>query len=111
MTRLVPVPSASCLVLGPPDRASKSGEAWKSPPRLLEIVARERHVAEAAGCAFYDRMAAMGGAGQMAVWAAEAFPRAQQDRVHLTREGYARVGGAFAADLLHAYDLWRASPP
>jgi lysophospholipase L1-like esterase len=104
------VPSASCLVLGPPDRASRStGKPWATPPRLLEIVARERHAAAAAGCAFFDQVAAMGGEGAMARWATEPTPRGQQDRVHLTRGGYAALGSAFVADLLRAYDQWRSS--
>jgi lysophospholipase L1-like esterase len=103
-------PSASCLLLGPPDRASQSvGKTWTTPPRLLEIVARERRAAEAAGCAFFDRMAVMGGEGGMARWATEAIPRGQRDRVHLTRDGYAHIGSAFVMDLLQAYDRWRAN--
>ena len=101
------VPTASCLLLGPPDRAIESDGAWITSSKILEIIASQRRVAEAAGCAFYDQLAAMGGAGTMAAWAAEEPPRAQKDRVHLTREGYAQVGGAFASDMLRAYALFR----
>lgn len=104
------LPSASCLILGPPDRAIKSaGKKWETPPRLREIIARERHAAEVSGCAFFDQMEAMGGEGSMARWATGSSPRGQQDRVHLTREGYADLGGAFVTDLLRAYDRWRAA--
>lgn len=103
------VPSASCLVLGPPDRASQgTSAAWTTPPRLVETVARERHAAETAGCAFYDQMAVMGGPGAMARWAAMGYPLGQKDRVHLTREGYAQLASAFVGDLLRAYDTWRS---
>ncbi|MFO0739237.1 MAG: GDSL-type esterase/lipase family protein [Labilithrix sp.] len=91
--------AAPCLVLGPPDRASQPSGEWKTTPRLGDIVARERHAAEAAGCAFYDQLAAM--PGPSAAW------RWGPDRVHLTREGYAKLGEAFVGDLLRAYDEWR----
>ena len=103
------VPTASCLLLGPPDLARRATprDPWATTPRVLEIVSIPRRVAQAAGCAFYDQLAAMGGPGTMAAWAAEAEPRALRDRVHLSRDGYAQVGAAFADDLLHAYDAWR----
>jgi|CZKU01.1.fsa_nt_gi lysophospholipase L1-like esterase len=103
--------AAPCLLLGPPDLARKNevtGE-WTTVPRLLEIVAMQRRIAAEAGCAFYDQLAAMGGAGSVAVWAAEPEPRARKDRVHLTARGYAQIATSFAADLLHAYDQWRAA--
>jgi lysophospholipase L1-like esterase len=101
------VPSASCLLLGPPDRAIDTKEGWVSAPKLAEIIAAQRRVAEAAGCAFYDQLSAMGGDGSIASWAAEDPPRAQKDRVHLTREGYAQLGTSFASDLMRAYAAWR----
>jgi lysophospholipase L1-like esterase len=110
------MPTASCLLLGPPDRATHpNGQTtWASAPRILEIVQSQRRVAAAAGCAFYDQLEAMGGPGAMAAWASEPEPRAMRDHVHLTRSGYAQVGLAFANDLLRAYDMWRgehALPP
>jgi lysophospholipase L1-like esterase len=101
------VPAASCLILGPPDRAISTSEGWRTAPKILEIIAAQRRVAEAAGCAFYDQLAAMGGEGSIAQWAAEDSPRAQKDRCHLTREGYAQLGAALASDLMRAYATWR----
>lgn len=97
------LPETSCLVLGPPDRGNA--------PRLADTIARERHAAETAKCAFYDQVAAMGGPGAMTRWAKEAYPRGQPDHVHLTRTGYTELGRTFVADLLKAYDLWRARRP
>jgi lysophospholipase L1-like esterase len=104
------VPGASCLLLGPPDLArwTKGTRGYHTWPRVLEIAAMQRRVAQAAGCAFYDQIEAMGGPGSMASWAEEPQPRAQQDRMHLTRSGYAQVGTSLATDTLHAYDEWRA---
>ncbi len=102
------VPSSSCLLLGPPDRAIDSKDAgWITAPKILEIIQSQRRVAEAAGCAFYDQMAAMGGDGAMAAWALEDPPRAQRDRVHMTKEGYQQLGSSFASDLMRAYAQWR----
>lgn len=101
------VPSASCLLLGPPDRAIKTKDGWASTPKIAEIIAAQRRVAQAAGCAFYDQLAVMGGDGSIAAWASEESPRAQRDRVHLTREGYVQLGSAFASDLMRAYAVWR----
>lgn len=101
------VPATSCLLLGPPDRAVREGAGWATSARLLEIVASQRRVAEAAGCGFYSRLDAMGGEGTVAAWASEEPPRAQRDRVHLTRDGYAQLGSSFASDVMRAYAAWR----
>lgn len=105
------VPMSSCLLLGPPDRAIESRESkeagWSTAQKLVEIIAVQRRVAEAAGCAFYDQLTAMGGEGSIASWALEDPPRAQKDRVHLTRDGYAQLGASFAADLMRGYATYR----
>jgi lysophospholipase L1-like esterase len=101
------VPTASCLLMGPPDRAVQSSDGWTTSTKLLEVIATQRRVAEAAGCAFYNQLEAMGGEGTVAGWAAEDPPRAQKDRVHLTREGYAQLGSSFASDVMRAYSGWR----
>jgi lysophospholipase L1-like esterase len=103
-------PGAACMLLGPPDLArwTKGTRGYHTWPRVLEIAAIQQRVAKAAGCAFYDQIEAMGGPGSIAAWAEEPDPRAQQDRVHLTRTGYTQVGTSLATDLLRAYDEWRA---
>lgn len=102
------VPTASCMLMGPPDRAIQSSDGtWVTSPKLLEVINSQRRVAEAAGCAFYNQLEAMGGEGTVAGWAAEDPPRAQRDRVHLTREGYAQLGSSFASDVMRSYAGWR----
>jgi lysophospholipase L1-like esterase len=101
------VPSASCLLMGPPDRAVRDGDTWSTSAKLKEIITSQRRVAEAAGCAFYNQLEAMGGEGTVAGWAQEDPPRAQKDRVHLTRDGYAQLGSSFASDMMRAYTGWR----
>lgn len=102
------VPAASCLLVGPPDRAVETKDGWMSAPRVGELAAVERRVAEAAGCAFFDRLEAMGGPGTAITWCEEPEPRMARDHVHLTRGGYAELGTALANELLHAYASWRA---
>jgi lysophospholipase L1-like esterase len=105
------VPRSSCLLLGPPDLARRNAsgqEAWVTWPRVLDVVAVQKRVAGAAGCAFYDQVEAMGGPGSMASWSSEPEPRGARDRVHLTRTGYTQLGTTFAADFLRAYDSWRS---
>jgi len=103
-------PTASCLLLGPPDMAqhTKGRNDWYTWPRIGEIIAVQKRVADAAGCAFFDQREAMGGPGSIIQWASEPEPRANFDRVHLRRSGYTQVGTAFATDLMRAYDEWRA---
>jgi lysophospholipase L1-like esterase len=102
-------PAASCLLLGPPDRALDTPAGWETSPKLLEVIATQRRVAAAAGCAYYDRQRAMGGDGSIAAWAMEDPPRARKDRVHLTRDGYVQLGAMVAADLLRAHQVHRAA--
>jgi len=111
-------PAAACLLLGPPDRAILTPAGWATSPKLVEIVESQRAVAEAAGCAFYDQLQAMGGPGTIAAWADQQPPRARRDRVHLLREGYTQLGEAFAAEIERSYAAWRtetgrppAAPP
>jgi lysophospholipase L1-like esterase len=100
-------PSASCLLLGPPDRGIHTQEGWGTLPRLLDVIATQRRVAHAAGCAFYDQLEAMGGPGTIAQWAEEPQPRANRDRVHMTRAGYAQLATSIAGDLMAGYEVWR----
>jgi lysophospholipase L1-like esterase len=102
------VPSAACIFLGPADRAVNSPHGWITMPKLLQVIASQRKVAEAAGCAYYDQLERMGGPGTMATWADDASPKGRRDRVHFTRDGYTQLGEWFAADLISAYSSWRA---
>jgi len=101
------VPTASCLLLGPPDRGMETPQGWVTLPHLLEIIESQRAVAKTAGCAFYSQLEAMGGPGSIATWVDEAQPRARRDYVHLTREGYTQLGQGMASDLLRAYETFR----
>ncbi len=103
------VPTAACLLMGPPDRATRTTErGWATMPKLVEVIETQARVARAAGCAYYNQFAAMGGEGSIVAWAGEPNSRATKDHVHLTRDGYAFLANTFAADLIRAYGAWRS---
>lgn len=103
-------PSSSCLLLGPPDYVQYGAGGVSQHPRLPEIIAAQRRVAEAAQCAFYDQVTAMGGAGSHAAWAQEDPPRARKDGVHMSREGYTALATRFVDEVETAYAAYRLQP-
>jgi len=100
------VKDIDCLVVGPPDAASRDGGSL---PRVAEIDASYRARALRERCAFLSARDVMGGDGSFARWAAEKPPLARPDRVHLTPRGYERIGAAIGTSLLQSYD--RSSVP
>lgn len=80
----VAAPQASILVCAPPDRSDLHLSG-----RLQALSNAERRAAIANHAAFWDASSAMGGPGSMNRWVRLGF--AQQDRVHLTTSGYARL--------------------
>jgi lysophospholipase L1-like esterase len=97
-------PQASILVYGPPDRADNALAVSKMPA----MIEAQRRAAIETGAAFWNSYAAMGGAGSMDNWAAQGL--GQGDRVHLTKEGYLKMGDMFYADLMEAYKLALTRP-
>jgi lysophospholipase L1-like esterase len=98
-------PNASIIVFGPPDRADLP-EASAKMPALIEA---QRRAAKEVGAAFWCSYDAMGGAGAMDSWITQGL--AQGDHVHLSREGYRKIGDLFYDDIKRAYAEWRAHPP
>jgi lysophospholipase L1-like esterase len=86
-------PSADCLVLGPPDALSTSGE---SVPRVASISAVYASVALQRGCAFVSLQSLMGGPGGFASWLRQEPQLARPDRLHLTPKGYRKLGELLA---------------
>ncbi len=96
-------PGAALLVTGPVDRGSRS----KRLARLLAaneptVIRALGAAAEAAGGAFVDQRALMGGEGSIRTWAARGL--AARDLVHLSRSGYERLAERVVELLLRAYD-------
>ena len=89
---------ADCLVTGPPDAARRG----RPLPAFDAMVALQRALADAHGCAFWDAREAMGGAGGVVAWRRAGLAR--RDGVHLTRDGYQRLAGSLVDALMAARD-------
>ena len=98
-------PSASLLVVGPPDRAQRVNRVWSAVPKLDMISEAQRDVAIEMGAAFWDLRERMGGNGAMKRWVYAGF--AQGDFVHLTGAGYRLVGETLYKDLIAHYEEFR----
>ncbi len=98
-------PTATILVIGPPDRDQRTAKkGWQPMDRLDMIVEAQREAAVANGCPFWDLRAKMGGKGSMLQWVAAGM--AQADHVHFTGLGYNMLGDAVVRDLMSQYDLF-----
>lgn len=119
------VPEASCLFVGPSDRPVKieveedelaqmlasagmstalAGEAprkkgkrlvFSRRPRQQQIIDAQRKVSWRYGCGYWNWAGAMGGDLSMLKWVHADKPLGQPDYVHLTRDGYERIGQLF----------------
>jgi lysophospholipase L1-like esterase len=98
-------PQASILVYGPPDR----GDVALAGSKMPAMIAAQRRAALEVGAAFWDSYGAMGGAGSMSVWASMGL--GQGDRVHLTKDGYIRMGSMFYEDISAAYKKYLTRAP
>jgi lysophospholipase L1-like esterase len=94
-------PTASILVLGPPDREQRIRRQWQTMARIGVIAEAQRRAALLMGCAFLDLRAEMGGAGAMDQWVRAG--QAQADHVHFTASGYRLLGDAIYNDIMGQY--------
>jgi lysophospholipase L1-like esterase len=116
-------PGAAILILGPPDMAQRPGGKacdkmpepppvdeygdggvplecqWHTPALLAQVVEVQRAAAARNGVAFFDSLAAMGGAEQMDGMFHMDPPLAYSDHVHFTTAGY-ELWGKFLLDAL-----------
>jgi lysophospholipase L1-like esterase len=98
-------PTATILVVGPPDRTQKIRRVgWQTMEKIDVIAEAQREAALANGCAFWDLRAKMGGKGSMLRWVAAGM--AQADHVHFTGPGYRMLGDAVFRDLMSQYDIF-----
>lgn len=120
-------PTASILILGPPDMGVREGGKacdkppprgaadagvipeceWRTPAVLREIIAVEHAAAARNHVAFYDTFAAMGGADQMHAWFVGEPRLAYKDHVHLTDLGYQQWADGLSSAMLAGYERWR----
>jgi lysophospholipase L1-like esterase len=104
----VAAPTATILVVGPPDRTQKIRKiGWQTMEKVDVIAEAQREAALANGCAFWDLRAKMGGKGSMLRWVAAGM--AQADHVHFTGPGYRMLGDAVFRDVMSQYDIFLQS--
>jgi lysophospholipase L1-like esterase len=97
-------PTATIMLIGPPDRYVRTRKGWQPLENLDLIIEGQRQAAVAAGCAFWDMRAKMGGAGSMRQWVQAGM--AQYDYVHFTSPGYRMLGDAIFRDLMSQYEIF-----
>jgi hypothetical protein len=97
-------PLASILIIGPSDHATRTRRGWQPHPGIDAIIAVQREVALANGCAFWNLRAAMGGYNSMPNWVRAGL--AQGDYVHFTTTGYRLLGESFYELLMSQYDIF-----
>lgn len=97
------VPTASILMIGPPDCEYRLRGARRLPfPHLDQVIDIQRDVAQTNGCAFWDWRAAMGGPGAVRQWVQAGL--GQGDYTHLTSAGYRMAGGMLFDELMAQYN-------
>ncbi len=97
-------PTATILVIGPPDRDIHSRKGWQPMDAIDMIVEAQRQAALANGCPFWDTRAKMGGKGAMQQWVNAGM--AQSDHVHFTGMAYHMLGDAVFRDVMSQYDVF-----
>lgn len=90
-------PELPCLVVGPPDAWDRAGRVS---PRLTEITEVQRAAAEELGCGFVSARELMGGEGSFTAWRNATPALARADGVHLSSDGYERLGAELGEVLL-----------
>ncbi len=101
------LPNASCLLVGPMDRADKKGDVYTSRPVIPKLDAIQRKVSAEVGCAYWDTYGAMGGRGSMGTWVQRGLGGA--DLAHPSSAGAEVLGGWVYAALMEAYERHRAA--
>jgi len=100
-------PEMSCLVIGVIDHG-RSGSRTVRRRHTQAMVQAQRDAAFASGCAFFDSVAVMGGAGSIRAWREHDPPLAEPDLKHLSVAGRDLMGGRVFAALLAGYEAYAA---
>ena len=104
------LPEASIMFVAPMDRGQRGpGGTITTRSMIPKIVAAQRAVAAATGCAFFDTFTAMGGAGTVARWRAARPLLMGGDYLHPTAEGAEIVGTLLYDALNRAYEKQQAT--
>lgn len=102
-------PEASCLIMSLTDHGERVGGRVRSRPIMSRLVAAQRQVAAAEGCAFFDTFHAMGGEGSVGRWQAARPPLAAKDLIHPSVAGQRQIASWLYRALMHGYAAFRQS--
>lgn len=102
-------PEMSCLVMSVLDKGERVNGRIVTRSRVPRLVAAQREIALAEGCAFFDTFLAMGGEGTMARWYANRPRLVTDDLGHLTASGSRIMGTLLYRAILKGYDDWIAA--
>jgi lysophospholipase L1-like esterase len=100
------LPRASCLLVGPMDRADRKGDVFTSRPVIPKLAAIQRKVAFEIGCGYWDTLGAMGGTGAMGTWVQRGLGGA--DLAHPSSAGAEVLGRWVDFAIMEAYGAWKA---
>jgi hypothetical protein len=92
----------SCLVVGPSYKVEKRNGRYRTLPVIQKIASFQKQAALAAGCAWFDTLAAMGGETAIVKWYDHRPRLAMGDLTHITSEGGELMGNLIYHDLLLA---------
>jgi lysophospholipase L1-like esterase len=102
------LPNASCLLVGPLDRADKKSDVYTSRPVIPKLAAIQRRVAGAVGCAYWDTLSAMGGPGSMGKWVRRGLGSA--DLAHPSGAGAEVLANWIYLALMEGYEAYHQTP-
>ncbi|PKN55233.1 MAG: hypothetical protein CVU56_22400 [Deltaproteobacteria bacterium HGW-Deltaproteobacteria-14] len=97
-------PEASCLVMSPLDHGERHRGRVRSVPRIHELMAAQRKVALAKGCAWYSIFDAMGGEGSVGTWYDSGLTAS--DLAHPTARGSKVLGALWYKSLMKGFAGW-----
>jgi lysophospholipase L1-like esterase len=100
-------PEASCMVMSLIDHGVRSEGAVRTRPIVPRLVAAQRKVALAEGCAFFDTFEAMGGPNSIARWLRARPQLAAPDYSHPTHAGQGVIATLLYRALMHEYAAYR----
>jgi lysophospholipase L1-like esterase len=100
-------PEASCLVMSLIDHGVRSEGTVRTRPIVPRLVAAQRKVAKAQGCAFFDTFQAMGGPNSIARWLRARPQLAAPDYSHPTLAGQGVIATLLYRALMRAYANYR----
>jgi lysophospholipase L1-like esterase len=101
-------PGMSCMVMSILDKGERVRGRIRTRERVPRMVAIQREIAHAEGCAFFDTYEALGGRGTMRRWYGNSPRLVTADLGHLTAAGSRILGTMVYRALMKGFDDWIA---